>query len=113
MAKVIDGQGEYTVKATGEVVKYNYSFVAYDSLEDMLENIEGGEATVLKNAQRMLKVDANNTAREKAKVENGHSTRKALSEEDKAANKAERQANKAMLDKIKALSPEQREALGF
>ena len=111
--EVIKSQGQYNVKATGEAVAYDYEYVAYTDLSDMIDNIEGGEAMIFKLAQRMVKVDANNTAREKAKVENGHSTRKVMSESEKAEAKAKRQADKALLDRIKALTPEQREALGL
>ena len=50
----------------------------------------------------MVKVDANNTSREKAKSANGHSTRAVMSEEDKAQKKVERQANKQLLEALKA-----------
>lgn len=111
MAKVIQSQGQYTVKSSGESVNYEYEFVAFNDLNDAIEAL--GEAECLKRVQRMTKVDANNTAREKAKSENGHSTRPVMSEAQKAEAKQERQANKALLDKIKALSPSQREALGL
>lgn len=111
MSKVINGQGEYKVKSTGENIAYEFEYPAFDSLEEMVAEI--GEDKVFKNAQRMLKVDASNTARESAKVANGHSTRKAMTEEEKAENKAKRANDKALLDKIKSLSPSQREALGL
>lgn len=104
MAKVIESQGQYTVKSSGEVVNYEYSYVAFDNLNDAIEALT--EAEVLKRVQRMTKVDANNTAREKAKTENGHSTRPVMSEEAKAQAKVERQANKSLLDRIKAKAKE-------
>lgn len=111
MSKEITGQGEYKVKSTGETVSYEFEYLAFDSLDEMIAEI--GEDKVFKNAQRMLKVDASNTARESAKVQNGHSTRKAMTEEEKADNKAKRANDKALLAKLKAMSPAQREALGL
>lgn len=111
MSKVITGTGEYKVKATGESINYEFDFVAYESLEEMIADL--GEDKIFKNAQRMLKVDASNTAREKAKVENGHATRKAMTEEEKADAKAKRAGDKALLERIKHLSPEQLASLGL
>lgn len=111
MAKVIEAQGVYKSKKSGENVEYSFEYAAFDSLNDAIEQL--GEEDVLKRVQRMTKVDASNTAREKAKVENGDSVRKAMTEEEKAEAKAERAKNKALLDKIKALSPDQLAALGL
>lgn len=111
MAKTIEGQGEYKVKNTGEVITYDYTFQAFNDLQDALDTI--GEDEAFKLIQRMSKVDANNQAREKAKVANGHSSRKPMTEEAKAEAKAERKANQALLAKLKALTPQQREALGL
>lgn len=111
MSKVINASGEYKSKKSGDNVAYDFEYVAFEDLNEAIELLS--EAEVLKRVQRMTKVDASNTAREKAKAENGDSTRKTMSEEDKAQAKADRQANKALLDKIKALTPSQREALGL
>lgn len=101
MANIINGTGEYTVKATGQKVSYAFSYPEYASLQDAIASL-GSEAEALKAIQRMEKVDANNTAREKAKVQNGHSDRKPMTESEKAEAKLERQSNKALLDAIKA-----------
>jgi hypothetical protein len=111
MAKVINASGEYTVKSTGESVGYKFEYPAYEDLQDAVDTL--GEDKVFKLVQRMTKVDASNTARESAKMENGHSARKAMTEEQKAEAKAERASNKALLDKIKGLSAEQRRSLGL
>lgn len=111
MAKEINASGEYKSKKSGEMVGYEFSYTAYDGLQEAIDTL--GEDKVFKLVQRMTKVDASNTARESAKVENGDSTRKVMSEEDKAEAKAERVANKALLDKIKALTPDQRKHLGL
>lgn len=92
--------GKYTIKETGLSQDYTFEYLVFDSIDEALEQL--GEAKALALVQRMVKVDANNTAREKAKVANGHSTRVVMSEEDKAEKKAERQANKKLLEALKA-----------
>ena len=109
--KKITTSGHYTVKETGADVNYNYSFRSFDSLDDALEAL--GEAKVLSLVQRMEKVDANNVAREKAKVANGHSLRKPMTEEGKAEAKAERQAKTALFNVFKGKSQGELEALGL
>lgn len=111
MSKTITSVGEYKRKATGETVQYNFTYASFESLDDAIETL--GEDVVLKNVQRMVKIDASNTAREAAKVANGDATRKAMTEAEKAEAKVKRQADKALLEKIKALSPEDRAALGL
>ncbi len=111
MGKLVKATGEYKSKATGQNVGYEFEYVAFDDLNDAIDTLS--EVEVLKRVQRMTKVDASNTARESAKVANGDSTRKAMSEEEKAENKAKRAEDKALLSKLKALSPAQREALGL
>lgn len=107
----MNGQGEYKVKNTGETVSYEFEYPSFDNLQEMIAEV--GEDKVFKNAQRMLKVDASNTARESAKVANGHSTRKAMSEDEKSQAKAQRAEDKALLAKIKSMSASDREALGL
>lgn len=111
MSEVINGSGEYKSKKSGNMVGYTFEYASFEDLQDAIDTL--GEEKVFKLVQRMTKVDASNNAREGAKAENGDSTRKAMSEQEKAEAKVERQANKALLDKIKALSPEQRKALGI
>ena len=98
--QLISSSGKYTVKETGASIDYDYDYQSYDSIDDVLESL--GEAKCLALVQRMVKVDANNTAREKAKVTNGHSARIPMSEAEKAEKKAERQANKRLLDALKS-----------
>lgn len=98
MAKVITSNGQYQ-SPQGQAVSYEFQYESFDSLQDAIATL--GEPEALKSIQRMVKVDANNTAREKAKVANGHSVRKAMTEEQKASAKKERQTNAAIL---KALS---------
>ena len=99
MSKEINSSGNYTVKETGESVSYDFTFDSFESVEDCIETLT--ESKVLALVQRMVKVDANNTAREKAKSANGHSTRVVLTEEEKADKKQARQADKALLDRLK------------
>jgi len=97
--KEINSCGKYTVKETGEDVNYDYVYPQYDSIEDAVEDL--GEDKVLALVQRMAKVDANNTSREKARTANGHSTRVVMTEEQKAEKKAERSADKELLKALK------------
>ena len=98
--KIIESQGEYTVKATGAKVNYSFAFQAFDSLADAVDVL--GEAKAFEAIQRMVKVDANNTAREKAKSSNWHSSVVKQTEEQKARAKVQRQADKAILQALKA-----------
>ena len=70
------------MKASILASQYEYSVI--DNVEDLPEV----EALALCN--RMLKVDANNQAREKAKSANGDSTAKVLTPEEREANKLAR-----------------------
>ena len=92
--KTVTAQGQYSVKDSDEVINYDFEYPVIDSIEDAVETLQ--ESKVLSLIQRQLKVDANNTAREKAKAVNGHSSRTALTEEQKIENKAARQSVKAM-----------------
>lgn len=109
--KNINASGEYKVKSTGEMQAYEFTYEAYESLQEAIDTL--GEDKVFKLVQRMVKVDASNTAREAAKVENGHSVRKAMSEEDKAEAKAQRASDKALLAKLKALPAHELAKLGL
>lgn len=99
MAKTLQAQGTYKTPA-GEDVNYAFSYLVIDSIADALNEL--GEDKVKSSVQRMLKLDANNIAREKAKSANGHSTRKAMTEEDKARAKTARQADKELLAILKS-----------
>ena len=102
----MNAQGKYSVKETGDIVEYSFDYQVLegDTAQDKIDNAVEvlGADKVAKDIQRTLKNDANNTAREKAKAQNGHSARVALTEEQKAENKAERATNKAILDALKA-----------
>lgn len=104
MAKTIESIGSYNVPAgmqnAGSTIEYSFSYTQFDNLQDAVSEL--GEVEVLALVQRMVKVDANNNAREKAKSSNGHSSRKPMSEEDKAKAKQERANNKKLLEVLKA-----------
>jgi hypothetical protein len=95
MAKTIEATGKYKRKSTGEEVNYDFAYQAFDSLQDAIDSL--GEDKALRDLQRMTKVDANNVAREKAKVANGDSERKVMTEEEKAEAKAKRELKKKAL----------------
>ena len=97
--------GTYTSKKTNKEVSYTYEYEVYDTLQSANDVL--GADKVLTLVQRMVKLDANNTAREKAKTANGDSTRKPLTEQEKQANKVQREQNKKMLDLLKGLSIEE------
>ena len=109
--ETIKAVGEYKRKATGEAIQFDFEYPSFVDLQDAIDSTS--EEKVFKLVQRMVKVDASNTAREDAKVKNGDSTRQPMSEAQKAEAKAERATNKALLAKIKALSPSQKAQLGL
>ena len=94
--RTIKGEGSYTRKATGEDIAYDYEYKVIEDISDI------SSAEILALANRMLKVDGNNTAREKAKSANGDSTVKPLTPEQKEANKQSRKADSNLLKLIKA-----------
>jgi len=96
----LTSSGKYTVKETGLMMDYSFEYPVFDSIDDAMELL--GEAKCLALVQRMVKVDANNTSREKAKTANGHSTRVVMTEEVKAEKKAERASNKKLLEALKS-----------
>lgn len=102
MAKQIDTTGTYRRKSNGEVVTFSYQYPSFSSLEDATDYLKREGDSPLSFIQRMVKVDAGNTARERAKTANGDSTRVPMTEEQKAEAKVRRQADKSILDMIKA-----------
>ena len=99
MSKNITATGSYTAP-NGQDVSYEFEYPVFTSLQDAIESLS--EVEVLKCVQRMVKIDANNTTREATKTANGHSTRKPMSEEQKAEAKAQRQADKEVLAVLKS-----------
>lgn len=97
MSKVITSQGKYGYE--GKEYDFDFSFPVFDSIEDVIESL--GETNTLKTVQRMVKVDAQNKARETARAKNGHSTRSALTEEEKAERKDKRAEDRKILSALK------------
>lgn len=100
MSKEITAQGQYTVKDSGEVVSYDFTYTAFESIQDVID--AKGEAWALSLVQRQHKVDENNLTREKTRNKNGHSTRATMTEEQKAEAKSERAELKSIASVLKA-----------
>ena len=99
MSKTITAQGSYEAP-TGEDISFDFTYEVLDPAT--IQELDAIYAGAGKCTQRMLKLDAGNTAREKAKVDNGHSTRKPMTEEQKAQAKVSRQADKEVLAILKS-----------
>lgn len=93
MPVTMQSTGKYSRK-DGTVISYPYEYQVFDGSEDM--------ATILALANRQAKVDGNNKARERAKAENGDSTRPVLSEAEKAIRKEESKKVRDLAKLIKA-----------
>ena len=94
-------QGSCNYKApTGETITTEFAYPVYDTIEEA--SAELGEAKVLGMVNQTKKEDIANTTREQAKVANGHSTAKKMTEEEKAVKKQERAANKQLIEVLKA-----------
>jgi hypothetical protein len=91
----VKGEGSYTNKE-GVEVSYSFDYAVLEVVNDI------GEVELLALANRMLKVDANNTSRESAKRANGDSTARVMTAEQKEANKQSRKADSTLLKLIKA-----------
>lgn len=87
MAKTLTDKGKYKAP-NGEEVFFDYSFKAYDSIQDAIAS--EGEGEILALVNRMSKVDARNTTSTKTQVANGHSKVKPMTPEQKVQAKAKR-----------------------
>jgi hypothetical protein len=99
MSSKITAQGSYTSPKTQKDVNFEFNYDVIDSTADAVNLL--GEDKVKSLVQRMLKLDASNIAREKAKSDNGDSARKPMTEEQKAQAKAERKSNAELLKLLK------------
>ncbi len=98
MAEQLNATGSYTAP-NGQDVSYEFTYEVFSSeIISALNAIVPGAG---KDLQRMRKIDANNSTRERVKAENGHSTRKPMTEEQKIQAKASRQADKELLAILK------------
>ena len=87
MAKTLNDKGKYKAP-NGEVVFFDYSFKAYDSIQDAIAT--EGDVEILNIVNRMTKVDARNTTSAKVQTVNGHSKVQPMTPEQKVASKAKR-----------------------
>ena len=109
----IDTTTSYTVKETGERINVPYTYQDFGGdFEGAVESF-GGEAKACSVLQQVEKENAGNTARERAKVENGHSARIPLTEAQKAEAKLKRGKQKDALAILGGLSAEKLEELGI
>ncbi len=91
--KTLQDKGKYKAP-NAEIVYFDYSFQAYDSLQDAVVNLGEGEVLALVN--RMSKVDSRNTTSASVQAQNGHSKRKVMTPEQKVQAKAKRATLSAM-----------------
>lgn len=100
---MLEATGSYYIPEgminTGDKVEYSFEYPVIDSIQDGIK--EFGDKEVKSLLQDILKIKYNNRARLKARTENGHSLRQSLTEEEKAHNKAKRQADKNLLALIR------------
>ncbi len=92
----VKGEGSYTRKSDGAEINYAFEYDVLESVKDI------SETELLALSNRMLKVDGNNTSREKAKSANGDSTARVLSPEEKEERKQARKADGDLLKLIRA-----------
>jgi hypothetical protein len=102
--KQIETTVSYTVPAgmpeAGQVIQVPFVYPAYESVDEAKAAI--GEVKLVAMINQTVKEDNGNVARESAKAKNGHSTRAPMTDEEKAQAKAKRQAEKSILDALKA-----------
>ena len=94
--RTVQGEGQYAVEDTGQVVTYPYEFRVFEDKADIELEV------LLSLANRQEKVDCNNVAWAKARTANGHSTVRVLTPEEKEQRKAQRKEDGADLKAIKA-----------
>lgn len=87
MAKLLTDTGKYKAP-NGQVVLFDYTFKAYDSIQDAVAS--EGEEEILAVINRMTKVDARNNTSAKTQTANGHSKVQPMTPEQKVQAKAKR-----------------------
>ena len=98
--RILIGQGVYIRKATKEAIPFSFEYPVFNSIEAYIA--QEGETKTIANLNRMLKVDAGNTAREKAKRDNGDSVAVQLTPEQKAEQNLQKKADRELLRKLKS-----------
>ena len=99
MAKTINTSCSYKAP-NGQDINVPFEQTVYESIQDAVAVL--GDVGVVRELNRMAKIDGGNVAREKAKVINGHSTRVAQTEEHKSKAKAAIQLTEEFADALKA-----------
>ena len=102
--KQLNDNASYYSKTQKRTIDVPISYPEYELDVDVeiTSNIEGvTPEKILRDFNRMVKLDVQNPAREKVKTANGDSTRKALTSEQKLANKVKRQADDDLLRRVK------------
>jgi hypothetical protein len=104
--RTIEAQGSYTVgkefTQAGQEVTFEFSYPVFDTLAEAVSQL-GGEVKALAMLNQTHKEDCRNNASGKAKSDNGHSTRVAMTEEQKIALKAKRSEDRQTLNLLEAL----------
>lgn len=98
MARTINGSGQYKGK-DGKEKTFQFEYPQFDNVQDAIDTL--GEDRVLANVQRMSKLDAANVAREKARIASGDSTKKVMTEEEKARAKEARSREREILKALR------------
>ncbi len=86
-------------------VGFSYEYMVFEgtTAQDLVNDAVAvlGVQEVAKRLQSEIKTNAGNTAREKAKSDNGHSTRKPMTEAEKAEAKVKRQEKDTVYNILK------------
>ena len=103
--RTISAQGSYTVGKefpdAGTETSFDFEYTVYDTLQEAVSGL-GGDKKALAMLNQTHKEDCRNNASGSAKSENGHSTRVALTPEEKEARNTERKADRELLAVLKS-----------
>ena len=98
-------QGSYSIPAqfenAGADVNFNFEYEIYETLPEAIQAL-GGENKVLAMINQTHKEDCRNNASSSAKSTNGHSTRAALTPEEKEKRSQEAKATRELIKVAKA-----------
>ena len=101
----VQAQGSYSIPKefdnAGAEVTFDFSYEIYDTLAEAIKEL-GGESKVLAMINQTHKEDSRNNANSAAKSKNGHSTRTALTPEEKEKRNLERKADRDLLKVLKS-----------
>lgn len=94
--RTVKDSGGYIRRSTGAEIRFDFEYTVLEGASDI------APAELLALANRMLKVDAGNTARAKAKADNGDAAVRVLSPEEKSRRKAESKEVRELIRLAKA-----------